>query len=54
MGEAAGHTLVALALVLGYIAITLHGDDGNALIGALSGYGAGVGVTKAAQTTGKV
>lgn len=53
MSEALGHTLVALALVVGYIVVTLHGDDGNALIGALSGYGVGVGVTKAAQSTGK-
>ena len=47
--EALCHTLVALALIGGYVALTLHGDDANAVLGVLGGYVGGTAVTKATQ-----
>ena len=47
--EALCHTLVALALIAGYIVLTLHGDDATAVLAVLGGYVGGTAVTKATQ-----
>jgi len=49
VSESGYHALVVIVLVAAYVAVTLHGDDGNGLLGALGGYIGGVGVTKTAQ-----
>lgn len=47
--EVIAHTLVALALIAGYVALTLHGDDANAVLAVFGGYVGGTAVTKATQ-----
>ena len=39
------HTVVAIALIMAYVAVTIIGDDGNTVLGILAGYigGAGIG-----------
>lgn len=51
MSEAGYHSIVVIAILAAYVAVTLHGDDGNGLLGALGGYIGGVGVTKAAKAS---
>jgi hypothetical protein len=43
------HTVIVLALVGAYVAVTLHGDDGTLLLGLLGGYIGGAAVEKASQ-----
>ena len=43
MTEAVLHTVVVLALLGAYLAITLSGGDGTALLGVLGGYVGGAG-----------
>jgi len=47
--EAITHTLVTLALIVGYIVLTLHGDDATPVLAVLGGYVGGTAVTKATQ-----
>jgi hypothetical protein len=43
------HLLFAGAVLLGYVAVTLFGLDGNPLLGVLAGQGVGAGIQ---ETTG--
>lgn len=51
MVESLTHALVTLALIGAYVALTIHGDDANAVLGVLGGYIGGTAVTKATQGT---
>lgn len=42
------HTVIVLALVAAYVAVTLHGDDGTLVVGLLGGYIGGAAVDRAA------
>lgn len=47
--EVLAHTLVVIVFVVGYVIVSVTGNDGNALLAALGAYGGGVGITKLAQ-----
>lgn len=47
IAKVVSHTVITLALLGAYVAVTLHGDDGTVLLGLLAGYIGGAAVEKA-------
>lgn len=46
------HLLFAGAVLLGYVAVSLAGSDGNPLLGVLAGQGVGAGIQTQTALTG--
>lgn len=50
MNETLAHTVILVAGILAYAAITIAGDDGLPVLTAVLGYGGAVGVSKATES----